>query len=113
LGAGAKSDLAGRDVDGDDLVHEHLGVGLAAEDGADGLGNVGRRQYGEGNLVKQGLKGVVVAAVDYGDVDRQAGKAPGCVEAGKATADDDHAGTAEQRLLKRFGQLAHVMRLTF
>ena len=55
-----------------------------AQDGADGLGDVGRRKHGQRHLVEQRLKGVVVAAVDYGDVDRQVREAFGGVKAGKA-----------------------------
>jgi hypothetical protein len=84
------------DVDGDDLVHEDLGIGVAAKDGADGLGDVCRGEDGEGNLVEQGLKGVVVAAVDDGDVDGEFGQADGGAEAGETTADNDNAGGAAE-----------------
>jgi hypothetical protein len=54
---------------------------------------------------------VVVAAVDEGDFNGKMGQAFCGVEAGKAAADDDDAGTAEQGLPERFGQLAHGVRL--
>ncbi len=66
-------------------------LGWLAQDGADGLGDVGRGEDGEGHLVEQRLKGVVVAAVDEGDVDGQLGQAFGGVDAGKTAADDDDA----------------------
>jgi hypothetical protein len=45
---------------------------MAAQDGADGLCNVCRGEDGESYLVKQRLECVVVAAVDYRDVDGEA-----------------------------------------
>ena len=44
------------DVDGDHLIHEHLSVALVAQNGADGLGDVGRREHGQRHLVEQRLK---------------------------------------------------------
>ena len=102
LGAAGEGDLARVGVDADDLVHEHLGVLLAAQNGADGLGDVRRGEHGEGYLVKQRLKGVVVAAVNYRYVDGEPCKAVSGVDAGKATADDNHAGAAG---LEGFGWL--------
>ena len=52
------------------------GVGLAAQDGADGLCDIGRRKHRQRHLVKQRLKGVVVAPVDDGYVHRQVEPAP-------------------------------------
>ena len=46
------------------------------------------------HLIKQGLKEVMIAAVDHGYIDGQVREAGGRVQAGKASADDDHAGTA-------------------
>jgi hypothetical protein len=66
------------------------------------LGNVSRGEHGEGHLVEERLKSIVVAAVDYRDVDREPCKAVGGVDAGKAAADDNHAGAAG---LERFGWL--------
>jgi hypothetical protein len=45
----------------------------------------------------------MVAAIHKGYVHGQAGKAAGCVNAGKAAADNDNAETAGERLLKRSG----------
>ena len=92
------------DVDADDLVHEHLGVLLVAQDGADGLGDVGRREHGQGHLVEERLKDVVVAAVDDRDVDGEPCEAVGGVDAGKAAADNDHAGAAGPEWLSRLVQ---------
>ena len=46
------------------FIHQHLGVGLMAQDGADGLGDVGGREHGQRHLVKQRLKRLMIAAVD-------------------------------------------------
>ena len=79
------------------LVHEDLGVGLVAQDGADGLGDVCRGKHGQGDLIEQGLEGVVVAAVDEGDVHGQMGQGLGGMETAKAAADDDDARAAGRR----------------
>ena len=63
-----------------------------AQDGADGLSNVGGREHGQRDLVEQRLKGVVIAAVDHRDIDRQVPETFGSVKAGEASADDDDAG---------------------
>ena len=55
---------------------------------------------------------MVVAAVNQGYVHRQAGEAAGCVNAGKAAADDDNAKTAGKRQLKRSEQFAQIVNLS-
>jgi hypothetical protein len=61
------------------------------------LSDVGRGKNRERDLVEQRLKGVMIAAIDYRDVDRQMREPFGGVKAGKARADDDDAGTASWR----------------
>ena len=68
-----------------------------AQDGADGLGDIGRGKHGQRDLVEQRLKCVVIATVDYGDIDWQVREALGRVQAGKARADDDDAGAVSRR----------------
>jgi hypothetical protein len=68
-----------------------------AQDGSDGLSDVGRGKHGERDLVEQRLKGVMIAAIDYRDVDRQMREPFGGVKAGKACADDDNAGMVSRR----------------
>ena len=89
-----KRDLPRGGVEADDFIHHYLGVALVAQDGADGLGNVGRRQHRQRHLVKQRLKGVMVAAIDHGDVDLQARDPFGRMDPRKACADDNDTGTA-------------------
>jgi hypothetical protein len=69
---------------------------MAAQDGADGLGDIRRGEHGESYLVEERLKSVVVAAVDYRDVDGKACEAVGSVDACKAAAYDNDAGAARQ-----------------
>ncbi len=42
-GAGVEQNAARSDVESDDLVHEDFGVGMAAQDAADGLRDICRR----------------------------------------------------------------------
>ena len=70
-----------------------------AQDGADGLGDVGGREHGQRHLIKQRLKEVVIAPVDQRHIDGQVRETFGRVETGEASADDDYAGTARRRLL--------------
>ncbi len=112
LGAAGQGDLPRIRVNADYLVHEHLGVLLVAQNCADGLSDVGRREDREGDLIEERLEGVMVAAVHEGYVHGQAGKASGCMNACKAAADDDYAGTVGERLLKRSGQFAQIVNLS-
>ncbi len=108
--AAAQHHLPSNHVDADHLIHQDFSVVVMAQDGADGLGDVGRRQHRERHLIEKRLKEVMIAAVDQGHVDGQVREALGRVEAGKASADDDHAGTARRLLvLWRFGQFAHYL----
>ena len=86
-------DLALLGVDVDRLAEEHGRVALLAEDRAQRLRDLARRQRAGRDLVQHRLEQVVVPSVDEGDVDEVAGLAEvlGGVEAGEATADDDHA----------------------
>ena len=103
LCAAGQGDLPRIGVDADYLVHQHLGILLAAQNCTDGLSDVGWREYGEGDLVEERLEGVMIAAIHQGYIHGQAAKATGRVNAGKAAADDDYAETAVERLLKRSG----------
>ena len=62
--AAGKRYLPCRDVDADHLIHEHLSVALMAQNGADGLGNIGGREHSQRHLIKQRLKEIVIAPVD-------------------------------------------------
>jgi hypothetical protein len=96
-GSGGEAYLACGRVDRGDLVHENFNVGLVEKDGADGLGNVCRRKHGQRDLIEQRLEGVVIAAVDEGDIDGQMGQGFGGMKAGKAAAYDDDARAAGLR----------------
>ncbi len=96
----------GRLVDADHVVHQNFGVGLLAQDGADGLGDIGRGQDGERHLIEQGLERVMIAPIDDGHIHRELGESDGCVKATKAAAYDDYTRPPARRLLQRFGQFA-------
>ena len=51
-----------------DLSHQHFDVLVRAKNGADRSGDLSRRKPGGRYLVKQRLKGVVILAVDDGDL---------------------------------------------
>ena len=79
------------EVEAHGLIHQHLDVGMVAQDGANGLSDVRRREYSQRNLVQQRLKRVVVLAIDQRHIHRQVGE-PHCrVDASESTADHDHA----------------------
>jgi len=80
-------------VDGVHLGHDDGGVGLVAEEPADGDADVGRVEDGGGDLVEEGLEEVVVGAVHQGDADGGVGEGAGGGEAGKAAADDHDVGS--------------------
>jgi hypothetical protein len=64
---------------------------VVAEDGPNGLCNIGRGEHGKRDLVKERLKRVVIAAIDERDVDWQLGRFHCCVNAGKSSTDDKNA----------------------
>ncbi len=86
-------DLALLGVDVDRLPEQHGRVALLAEDRAQGLRDLARRQGARGDLVEHRLEQVMVPPIDQGDVDEVAGLAEvlGGIQAGETAADDDHA----------------------
>ena len=96
---------AGSGVDGDDFFHKYLGIRVLAHDGADGLGDLGRREHGERHLVEQRLEGMVITAVDHGYVHRQLAQGHGCVDAGESASDDGDTWPAPES--EWLTQLAH------
>jgi hypothetical protein len=96
-------------VDVQRLVHHHLRVAGAAEDAADGLRDVSRRKHSQRHLVQQRLKGMVVGAVDHGDVNGQLAQPLRRGDAGESSADDDDARAGAFRV-HAFGQGRHFCR---
>ena len=86
LRSGTKRNGLCRRIEAGHLIHQHLGVGLAAQDGADGLRDVCRGQHGERNLVKQRLKSVVVMLIQHQYIHRFIFKSACHLEAAKAAA---------------------------
>ena len=91
VGAGPEENAVLVEGEAGGLIHEDFDVAMVAEDGADGLGDIGGGEHGEGDLVEERLEDVVVLAVDEGDVDWELGETHGGVNAGKASAKDDDA----------------------
>ena len=69
----------GRQVDRRGIGQHDVDVLLSAEDPADGRRDVGGAQGGRGHLVEQGLKEMVVGAIDDGDPHRRAFQARAAV----------------------------------
>jgi hypothetical protein len=84
-------------IDPDNLVHEDLRVGLASEDGSNGLRNVGWRQHSQRYLVKQRLKSVVVPPIEDGYLNWQVSQRFGSIQASKPPTNDDHTGAVVRR----------------
>ena len=76
-------------VDAGHPAQDHPHAWRLAQDGADGLGDLRRRQAGRGHLVEQRLEEMVVAPVDDGDVGIGAGEAVCSAQAAETGADDD------------------------
>src|SRR4029079_6399701 len=75
-------DLALYGIEPDRLAQQHRRVAAAAEDAAQRLGDVARRDRARRDLVQQRLEDVVVAPIDEGEVDALvAAEAPGRVQA--------------------------------
>ncbi len=81
-----------RGIDGSRIGQQHLDVLLVSENPADRRRDVAGRQRGRGHLIQQGLKDVVVVAVEERDADRSARERPRRVESAETSADDDDMG---------------------
>ena len=90
-----QDDLAPVGIEPDRLAEEHGRVPVAAQDRAQRLGDVARRERPGRDLVEQGLEQVMVQPVDEGDLDLgRPTQLAGRVQAGEPTADDDDAVAA-------------------
>ena len=88
-GAVVEGYLALYEVDAGDASHVDGGVRLALQDGANGLGDLGRREAGHRDLVEKRLEGVVVRAVEQGDPHRRVRERLRRGQAAEAAPDDD------------------------
>jgi hypothetical protein len=82
------------EIDAQGLGHQDGHVGLGVHNGAYRLCDVGRRETGHGHLVQQGLKGVMVGAIDERYAHGRTRKRPSRRKAAKTAADDDYVGVA-------------------
>src|SRR5580704_364957 len=75
-----------------DLSLEDLDIRKLGEDAADGLGDFGRAQPGRRDLVQEGLKEVMVAAIEQGDIDLPyTAQRLRCRKPAESAADNQHA----------------------
>jgi hypothetical protein len=75
-----------------------LCVPLAAQDGSDGLSDVGGRKHSQSDLIKQRLKGVMIAPVHDSHIHWQSHQTFGRAKSRKSAADNHDLGTARLRL---------------
>jgi hypothetical protein len=64
---------------------------VIAKDRADGLCDLGGGENSESDLVQERLKGVVIFAVDEGDVDGKLGQPDGGIDACETSTEDDYS----------------------
>ncbi len=69
-----KLDGAALKIEALHLAQQHLHVFMLAQDLANGRGNLRRRNPGRRHLIEQRLEGVMIAAIDQRDLDRQPGQ---------------------------------------
>ena len=77
-------------VEADDLAEEDLGIAGAVQDPPERGGDLAGREDGGGNLVEEGLEGVVVLAVHQRDLDRLIRQSLSGVESRETTPHDHH-----------------------
>ena len=67
-------------------------VALSPQNGADRHCDLGRREPGGGDLIKQRLKEVIIPSVDDGNVDGGAGERLGGTQSGEPRTNNYHLG---------------------
>ena len=90
-------------VDADGLAQQHARVLLLAQDEAERLRDVRRRERAGRHLVEERAEEVVVAAIDQRDVDIGLAQRPGGVEPAVAAADDQDAVSLSHLVSLRSG----------
>ncbi len=79
-----------REIDSRNLAKHDQSVGLSAQDRADRLSDIGRREGRGCDLIEQRLKQMVVVAVDDQQIDRRTAQGAGGEQSAKsATYNDD------------------------
>ncbi len=100
------------------LAQQHANVFLGAQDAAQGRGNLARRERSRRHLVHQGLKKVIVAAIDEGDRDRRGFESSCGIKPAKTPSKDNNfvraahrsAGPHDHCLLNRMPRLIRSIR---
>ncbi len=82
------------EIDADRGLEDDATVALAAEDGADRDGDLGRAEAGHGDLIQQRLEQVVIAPVERGDLE--------VVGAAEPASHAEAAETPRRTMMTRF-----------
>jgi len=77
-------------VDIDSLAQQDVRVLVPVQHLPDGRRDIGRRERAGGDLIKQGLKEMEVAAVEQGHFDRRASERAGGVEPAESPSENDY-----------------------
>ena len=94
------------------LAEDDLGVPVMAKHAPNGAGNVRGVQSARRDLVKQGLKCVVIPLVDDRDAHLFATKSARGCKASEASSDDDHVGNDHGDFVVRSDASVEVMTLS-
>ena len=108
LSSAPKAHLARFYIDGHHFVHEHFGVLLVAQNAADGLRNVRRRQNRQRHLVEQRLENVMILPVDDGYIHGQVSQGLGRVQSAESSPHDHYAGAVCGSRFSGFSELAQI-----
>src|SRR5579862_4668755 len=78
------------EIEANDLGHEDLNVFMSSQNGADRLGNFPGRKARRGNLIEQGLKSVMILAIDHRNLNWSLSQSPGRVQAAESRSYNHH-----------------------
>jgi hypothetical protein len=87
-------DTPGLGIDSRDLGQHDKDISLVAQNGADGLRDVGGRKRRGGHLVQKWLKQMVVIAIDYQHFRRRMPQCAGGEQSAETAANNEHTGPA-------------------
>ena len=85
------------------LGHQHLGVLLLTQDGANRCGNLISRQQARGDLIEHGTEQMIVVLIHYRHVNRCAGESAGSIETAESAPHDDDMRPAAVRRIVQVG----------
>ena len=82
------------EIDRFGFVEEDGDVPTVGQDGSDGLSDIGIGETSGGQLIKKGLKEVMILAIDQGDIGPVFGESVAKGQPSKTRSDDDDSGSA-------------------